>query len=106
MSGEGKRININKTISICKIAIIVLIVVGMLTTMLTFSGCAKSEVSPTPSEGHKELHDAEDVHHEVAHKPWWRIRGFEALFAVGGCIYYILVILVLPRLIQRRSGGA
>lgn len=76
--------------------VIIALAIGMLVVSLSFSGCAIKVSASTPAE----VFD-EKVTYE---KPWWKFPGFEAVFAMLGCIYYILMLKVLPLLIQKKGG--
>lgn len=60
------------------------------------------EAKPHEIEVHEESPEHEVVHgHEEAHKPWWKIPGFAAIFPILGCFYYILALQILPRYLQK-----
>lgn len=81
--------SVSKMTQIRKIVIIAL-TLSML--IIPFSGCVKSEMMGEHDEKPYE-------------KPWWKFPGFEAVFAIIGCIFYILMLKVLPHLIQKKGGA-
>ncbi|MEE8168557.1 MAG: hypothetical protein V3T58_06765 [Candidatus Hydrothermarchaeales archaeon] len=59
------------------------------------------------AEVHEERdHEVADHEHEAAHEePWWRFRGFEAVFAVFACLYFFLAVKGLPLILEDKSMG-
>lgn len=82
-----------------------MILLGVLILLLVvlFGGLARSARQLASTQTLSEKPDAES-HGEVESKPWWKIPGFEAVFAVLACIYFILALRWLPYLIEKKAG--
>lgn len=92
-----------------RIATVILMLIGM----ITFSSASASSDSHAPKpeliskgdahldDGHETEHGDEGVHGEDF---WWKFPGWEIVFAVLSCIYFLTVITLLPKAIQLKTG--
>lgn len=75
----------------------------ILLLIILFGGLARGATQLASTQTLSEKPQAES-HGEVESEPWWRIPGFEAVFAVLACIYFILALRWLPYLIAKKAG--
>jgi hypothetical protein len=64
------------------------------------------------AEAHGEEEHGEEVHEAEAHgeeehgeESWWRFSGWQIVFAVIGCLYFVLVLAWLPKLVAKKGVG-
>ncbi len=93
-------------------ALVLVLVRGSYNSSSTSQALAKEQVMAEPehkAEGHQEaLGDSEHEpggEHQQKHHIWWTFPGYEIFLGVLGCLYFALVIIIVPFFIGKDLGS-
>ncbi len=103
------------------VLLLTLVIIGSIPMISGRSSASEGEESHAATEAQGEHATAEEqgvagehgeeAAHEEEHggehaaEPWWKFPGWEAVFAVLACIYFLLAIRGLPIFIEDKSVG-